>query len=140
MFTLHFKNIADVYQLNLKNAAIQSLFQFADFPLHISILQYWLLMAGISTFVYIILAIIFACIATNKNNRIIIAFDFILMIPFCLYLFKLKQAEYLSLPVILDTNRMLNSNQAIYAVNIILITISAIICLVRTSNKWKEQS
>lgn len=140
MFTLHFKNIADVYQLNLKNAAIQSLFQFADFPLHISILQYWLLMAGISTFVYIILAIIFACIATNKNNRIIIAFDFILMIPFCLYLFKLKQAEYLSLPVILDTNRMLNSNQAIYTVIIILITISAIICLVRTSNKWKEQS
>ena len=105
---INWANIIHIYDFNQLNAPIQSLMEFENYPLEISISAYILFTMLYRLVLLISVAYIVFCISAFMDYMKSIIVSVIFLIPYLLYVLKLDIMFYLSIVPAFDFNRYWN--------------------------------
>jgi hypothetical protein len=142
LITIGFKwrNICKYYDLSNMDVPIQSISMMKGCPLSVSICGYIIITNIIFIMATIAISLVIMCLSYYVGYVQSIAICFISMVPYLLYVFKLKVMEYLSIPVLLDINRTLVKTGFGIYMSLVYITLFVVTMaiMIRTYKRWNE--
>jgi len=137
-FLIHCLNITSVYTFNDLTAPVQSLVQFADFPLHVSIAGYIILCQLVRLFLLCMISLIVLGISFYADYKRSVVLSVIMLLPHVLYIFDIPFMYYLSVVIAFDFNRyrLRFGNSAAGFILPAVITIVGAVLYIRAYCKW----
>ncbi len=104
-FLINWLNVTSLYDFNDLSAPVQSLSEFADFPLRVSIAGYIVLCQLVRLFLLCMISFIVSGISFYMDYKRSVALSVVLLLPHVLYIFDIPFMYYLSAVISLDFNR-----------------------------------
>ena len=135
---LNWMNILKIYKLHYISAPIQSLMQYKEFPLSVSIGGYLVLCQLYRLFMLLMLGLIVFGISVYFKYIMTLCISAVILVPHILYLFGMEKMYYLSCVSAMDFNRLWcwSGNHLLGYILPVVIAFAAIILLAFSCKKW----
>lgn len=135
---LNWMNILKVYKLNYISAPIQSLMQYKEFPVDISIRDYLIICQLYRLFILFMIGLLVFGISVYFKYITTICISAIVLVPHILYLFGIEKMYYLSFVSAMDFNRLWcrSGNSLSGYILPVVIVIIAIVLLIFSRREW----